>query len=129
MHAVPAIDLTSGLHVHTVVGNTASVSVAEMDGGATVAPHHHTREQVDVGLTGTIEATIANHVESLSPGTAVVIPADVTHGFVNRGPGRATAIEFHTVPRPDLVPPRPTTDFPAARDSVGLPDDRHLIVR
>lgn len=129
MRAVPAIELTPHLHLHTVVGNTASVSFAELDSGAVVAVHHHTREQVDVGLTGVIEATIGSHTEFLSPGTGIVIPADVDHGFRNGSPRPATAIEFHTVPRPDLVPPRPPMKFPAAPEPTGTPADQHLITR
>ena len=128
MRSVPVNDL-GGLHLHTVVGATGSVSFGELDSGGTTGPaHHHTREQGDVGLTGTLEATLGNHIEQLQPGFGVIIPADVMHGFVNRGPGRVTGIEFHTVRRPDLVPGQPHASYPTAPSPVDVPDNRRLIV-
>src|SRR5437868_14717089 len=103
MRSVPANAFDARLHVHTVVGVTGSVSFAELDSGAVAGLHHHTREQVDVGLMGTVEATLGNHIEQLSPGFGVIIPADVNHSFVNRGPGRVTAIEFQTLHIPDPI--------------------------
>jgi mannose-6-phosphate isomerase-like protein (cupin superfamily) len=38
-----------------------------------------------------------------------------------------TVIEFHTVPRPDLVPPRPTMTFPSSAVPASVPEGRNLV--
>lgn len=127
MRSVPPLGLNTLLRVHTVVGQTGSASFAEFDSGAVTGPvHHHTREQVDVGLTGTVEASVGTHVEQLSAGYAVVIPADVSHSFANPRSGLVTAIEFHTVRRPDLLPGYPAMTFPSSSEAVAVPDNQAL---
>jgi mannose-6-phosphate isomerase-like protein (cupin superfamily) len=93
---------------------TGSVSLGEVDSGGVAPLHHHTREQTDIALTGVFDVTIGDRIESLGPGVGVVIPADVPHSIANHRRGVATMLEFHTVRRPDLVPPRPTMTFPVA---------------
>src|SRR6185369_16036176 len=88
---------------------------------------HHTREQADVGIAGMFDMTLKNHVEPLGPGAGVIVPANVAHSIANKGAGVMTVIEFHTVRRPDLVPPRPALTFPASPEAVAVPDDRKLI--
>ena len=127
MRSIPIVDVAPGVHVHTVVGPTGSVSVGDLDSGGVAPLHHHTREQVDVGLAGTADIIVGNHTETLPPGAGVLIPADVNHSLMNRRAGVVTLIEFHTVPRPDLVPPRPTATYPASAQPVALADDRPLV--
>ncbi len=121
------IDLAPGVHVRTVVGQSVSVSVGDFEPGAAAVLHHHLREQGDVGLTGTFDMTIGTHVEKLGPDMGVIVPANVDHSIANKGSALMTVLEFHTVPRPDLVPPRPAMTFPSSPESVPLPD-RTLLV-
>jgi len=121
MHAVPWIQLAPGIRVHTVVGPRASFSYGEFDSGGVAPLHHHTREQSDVGLSGVFDVTIGDRVEPLGAGTALIVPPNVAHSIANRRGGTMTAIEFHTVPRPDLVPPRPTMTFPSSAEAVPPP--------
>src|SRR5262245_39875788 len=65
MSEVPAVDLAPGVHVRTVVGTTGSVSVGDFDSSGTAPLHHHTREQADIGITGTLDMTVGTHVEAL----------------------------------------------------------------
>ena len=127
MRDLSPIDLAPGVHVRTLVGLTASVSVGEFEPGSAAVLHHHTREQADVGLTGTFDMTIGTHVEQLGPDMGVIVPADVAHSIANKGTDRMTVIEFHTVPRPDLVPPRPTMTFPSSTEAVPVPDAARLM--
>src|SRR5215467_3589597 len=94
--SVPIIDVVPHAHVHTVVGATGSISFGEFDRAGVAPLHHHTREQVDVGLSGRFDMTIGENVEPLTPGTGVIVPADVNHAIANNRPGVATAVEFHT---------------------------------
>ena len=125
--SIPAVELVPGVHVHTVVGATASVSFGEFDSAGVAPLHHHTREQADVGLSGRTNMTIGTNVEFLDPGYGVIVPANVRHSIANLGSGVRTVLEFHTVRRPDLVPPRPVVTFPAAAEPVPVPADRRLV--
>jgi len=121
LKSIPTVDVAPGVHVHTIVGATGSVSLGEVDSSGVAPLHHHTREQTDVALSGAFDVTIGNRVESLGPGVGVIIPADVPHSIANNRRGVATMIEFHTVPRPDLVPPRPAMTFPVAPSPAATP--------
>ncbi len=111
--------------MRTVVGTTGSFSIGEFDSGSAAVLHHHTREQADVGITGVFDVTLGTHVEPLGPGAAVIVPPNVAHSIANKGGGVMTVIEFHTVRRPDLVPPRPALTFPASPEPVAVPDTRY----
>ena len=129
MSELSPIDLAPGVHVRTVVGATGSVSIGEFEPGSAAVLHHHTREQADVGLTGTFDMTIGTHVEKLGPDMGVIVPSSVAHSIANKGTGVMTVVEFHTVPRPDLVPPRPAMTFPSSPEAISIPDQSPLIVR
>jgi quercetin dioxygenase-like cupin family protein len=129
MRSVPSIELVPGVRVRTVVGATGSFSLGDFEGGTAAPLHHHTREQADVGIAGVVEMTLGNHVERLGPGAGVIVPPNVAHSLANKGPGVLTVIEFHTVRRPDLVPPRPALTFPASPEAVAVPDANTLVTQ
>jgi mannose-6-phosphate isomerase-like protein (cupin superfamily) len=126
---VPAVELVPGVRVHTVIGATGSVSLGEFDSAGTTPLHHHTREQADFGLTGALDVTMGTRVEILGAGMGVIVPPEVAHSIASRHNGVTTALEFHTVRRPDLVPPRPTMTFPSAPEAATLPPGRTLMAR
>jgi quercetin dioxygenase-like cupin family protein len=131
MTDVPSVTLVSGVRGRTVVGTTGSVSVIELDPGTGTPPHHHEREQANVGIDGVLEATAGTHAEALPVGAAVISPANVRHAITNKSDRTVNSIEFHTVRRPDLVPPRPkpTPPFPAAKQPVAITDDSRLVAQ
>jgi mannose-6-phosphate isomerase-like protein (cupin superfamily) len=129
MSELSPIDLAPGVHVRTVVGATGSVSIGEFEPGSAAVLHHHTREQADVGIAGTFDMTIGTHVEKLGLDMGVIVPSNVAHSIANKGTGVMTVVEFHTVPRPDLVPPRPAMTFPSSPEAVPIPDQAPLVVR
>jgi mannose-6-phosphate isomerase-like protein (cupin superfamily) len=128
MTQVSPVDVAPGVHVRTVVGTTGSFSIGDFDAGSAAVLHHHTREQADVGIAGVFDMTIGTHEEALGPGAGVIVPADVAHSIANKRGGVMTVIEFHTVRRPDLVPPRPPMTFPSSAEPVPVPAGRRLIV-
>jgi len=128
MSEIPPIDVAPGVHVRTVVGATGSFSLGEFEGGSATPLHHHTREQADVGIAGVFDLQVGTHVETIGPGAGLIVPANVDHSIQNRRGGVVTAIEFHTVRRPDLVPPRPTVTFPASPEPVAIPNS-HMLVK
>jgi quercetin dioxygenase-like cupin family protein len=127
MPSIPSIELAPRVHVHTVVGATGSVSFGEFDSAGIAPLHHHTREQADVGLSGQLDMTVGANLEPLPPGFGIIVPANVRHSIGNTHSGVRTVIEFHTVRRPDLVPPRPALTFPAAAEPVSLEANRRLV--
>ena len=128
MRSVSAVDLARGVHVRTVVGESGSFSLGDFESASAAPFHHHTREQADVALDGVFDMTIASHVEPLSPGAGVIIPPDVAHSLKNNTGRLISVIEFHTVRRPDLVPPRPAITFPASPEPVDTPGGRSIVV-
>ncbi|HKW00091.1 MAG TPA: cupin domain-containing protein [Vicinamibacterales bacterium] len=127
MSELSPIDVAPGVHVRTLVGPTGSVSIGEFEPGSAAVLHHHTREQADVGLTGTFDMTIGTHVEKLGPDMGVIVPSNVAHSIANKTAGEMTVLEFHTVPRPDLVPPRPAMTFPSSPEAVPVPDSPMIV--
>ncbi len=128
MAEVAPVDVAPGVHVRTVVGAIGSFSIGDFEAGSAAVLHHHTREQADVGIAGVFDMTIGTHEEALGPGAGVIVPADVAHSIANKRGGVMTVIEFHTVRRPDLVPPRPTMTFPSSAEPVPVPAGRRLVV-
>lgn len=131
MRDVPAAVLSKGFLGRTIVGATGSFSFAEFDDGAGAPLHHHEREQVNVGIDGVMEMGLGTHTEPLPAGAAVITPANVRHAIRNRSGGKLISLEFHTIRRPDLVPPRPrpAVPYPVSPEPVAVPDDRKLAVQ
>lgn len=131
MRDVPAAQLSKGFLGRTVVGATGSFSFAEFEDGAGAPLHHHEREQVNVGIEGVMEMGLGTHTEPLPVGSAVITPANVRHAIRNRSGARLVSLEFHTIRRPDLVPPRPrpAVPYPVSPEPVAIPDDRLLAVQ
>ena len=59
MRDVPAVQLAAGFMGRTLVGATGSFTYAEFEDGAGAVIHHHTREQVNVGIDGAMERALA----------------------------------------------------------------------
>ena len=130
MRDVPATTLGKGFIFRQVVGASGSFSFAELEPGAGGSPHHHTREQANVGIDGVMAIAIGDHMETLPVGAGVITPPNVRHGIRNTSSDRLISIEFHTIQRPDLTPsrPRPAVPYPVAPEPVPVPDDKKLVV-
>lgn len=131
MKDVPATTLGKGFVFRQIVGATGSFSFAELEPGAGSAGHHHTREQANVGIDGVMEMVLGEHRELLSSGAGVITPPNVRHGIRNTATRRLVSLEFHTIQRPDLTPPRPrpAVPYPVAPEPVPVADDAKLIVQ
>lgn len=131
MRDVPEALLTKGFIGRTVVGTTGSFTFAEFESGAGAAIHHHTREQVNVGIDGVMEMALGTHTEPVPVGAAAITPANVRHSIRNTSGGKLVSLEFHTIRRPDLVAPRPRPNppYPVAAEPVTVPDDRKMVVQ
>jgi len=131
MRDVPETTLGKGFIFRQVVGATGSFSFAELEPGAGGSPHHHTREQANVGIDGAMAIAIGEHIEPLPVGAGVITPPNVRHGIRNTSGERLISLEFHTIQRPDLTPlrPRPAVPYPVAAEPVPVPGEKELVVQ
>jgi quercetin dioxygenase-like cupin family protein len=87
-----------GNRVVTILAETSQLSVLEIEFDASfeVPPHSHD-DYVDsfYVLDGEVEFTVGDRTLQAGPGTLVVAPPHVTHGFRTRGPGRARVLNMH----------------------------------
>jgi mannose-6-phosphate isomerase-like protein (cupin superfamily) len=74
---------------------------------------------------------IGEHREPLPAGAGVITPPNVRHGIRNSSDRRLLSLEFHTIQRPDLTPPRPrpAVPHPMAAEPVPVSDDAKLVVQ
>ena len=109
-------DTLPGIRGKTIVGTVGSLSLIELSPGvASAAPdHYHTREQINVGLSGAPEVQVDAQRIELPRGTSIVVPSNVVHVATNKSAAPITYFEFHIVRRPDVVAPFPKISFPRA---------------
>lgn len=112
MRQVPWDSIAPGVRAKTVVGSMGSVSMAEIAPGSRTTPHHHTRQQVNVGLSGEAQFQLDTATFRLHRGDWVMVRSDVTHGIANASDAPAQLLELHSVRRLDLVPPYPSVTWP-----------------
>lgn len=116
----PWTELKPGVHIKPLVGETGTFTLAELEPGAETFVHHHTQEQLNVGLSGNNEISRAGHTSGLGAGVATVTPPDAEHFIRNAGAGNATLLEFQPIRRFDLLPPRPAAAYPVAPQAVSM---------
>lgn len=125
---IPMVTIREGMRRGVVVGNTISVSVDELDplhiqGSPPESAHHHTHEQADFGLVGTLEVFVGGKRAPVGPMMISMVPPDVPHTVTRvLGPGKVTSLEFSTIRREDLLPHRPQVQFPASAEPTSVPD-------
>ena len=121
---IPMVTFREGIRRGVVAGKTISVSVDQLDplhfnGSAPESAHHHTHEQADFGLSGTVESYVDGRRSPLGPVMISMIPPDVPHTVTKvMGPGLVTSLEFSATRRADLAPHRPRVEFPASLRTV-----------
>lgn len=125
---IPMVTIREGIRRGVVVGSTISVSVDELDplyfkGSAPASAHHHTHEQADFGLSGTVESYVDGRRSPLGPMMISMIPPDVPHTVTKvMGPGKVRSLEFSATRRADLLPHRPQVEFPASPEPGHVPE-------
>ena len=91
-------------------------------------PHHHTHEQINFGLAGSIAVTIDEARHELSKLRVTLAPSESAHFAANDGGETVTFGEFQPVRRLDLVPPRQKVIFPAAPEPIAVPSNARVFV-
>lgn len=86
-----------GVDLHTLSGDTMTVSLVEFEPHATVQPHRHPHEQMGILLAGELTFVIAGEPHHVSAGGMWRIPGGVEHSAI-AGPDPVQAIDvFHPV--------------------------------
>ncbi len=124
---VPWLEFSPGIRRRTVVGESVTFSMIELDsriarGVPTSKAHHHDYEQFLWGLSGAFEQFVGGQTGTVSHNVLTAAPPNVAHTLAGvSGPGMVTAVEFMPVVRTDLLPPKPAATFPAAAQARPLP--------
>ena len=107
------------------MGRSGSLVAVQVPPGWRGTPHHHTHEQITIGLSGSMEISIDGVVHPLPAYGAAITPADSGHFVANSdSTAVATAIEFQPVLRPDWFPPYPKVTFPASSEPISVSPDQ-----
>lgn len=101
------------------VGRSGSFVAAQLPPGLRTTLHHHTHEQITIGLTGSMEISIGGVVHPLRVFGAGITPPNSQH-FVGNSDGTAiaTGIEFQPILRPDWFPPYPKVTLAASSEPI-----------
>jgi quercetin dioxygenase-like cupin family protein len=118
----PALEVNANLRIHKVMGQIGTFMVAEFAPGFKPAPHHHTHDQVNVGISGVYHVVTTTQPYQVSLLRGLLVPPDVQHG--NQVTADALApvlIEFQPVRRTDFPPERERVTFPMASTATPPP--------
>lgn len=118
--ALPFVQLNPVLRVRTVVGEVGSFAFGEYAAGPTRNPHHHTYEQINLGLSGTSGIRVDGRSIELGTLGATLVPNDVEHVLENTG-RPSTLLEFQPVRRFDLLPERRKVTLPVGPTALPVP--------
>lgn len=130
MSLSPVVEVGANLRIKKIMGEVGTFMIGTFKAGWKNAPHHHTHEQINVGL-----ARAFNIVTPTSPHTVawlqgLVIPPDVMHGNdVTGAIVDPVLIEFQPVRRVDFPPEREKVAFKTAVSPIAAPADMDLDFR
>jgi mannose-6-phosphate isomerase-like protein (cupin superfamily) len=124
-------DTAPGIRGKTIIGAVGSLTLLELSPGVPSSPadHYHTREQINVGWSGTIDVQVDDRHIPLTRGTSIVVPSNVVHVARNQTFAPVTYFEFHIVRRPDLIPPFTPIAFPRAPTPVRLDPAAKIVMQ
>jgi quercetin dioxygenase-like cupin family protein len=91
-----------GVTARAVHGEQVTLSLIELDPGATVPEHNHANEQVGLMVKGSATFEIGGETGEITPGGTWCIHAHVPHS-VTAGPEGAVVAEVFAPPREDWV--------------------------
>jgi quercetin dioxygenase-like cupin family protein len=89
-----------GVLARTVHGDRVTLTLVELDAGATVPEHSHDNEQLGLLLRGSLQFTVGDETRDLGPGQTWCIGSRVPHSVV-AGPDGAVAAEVFAPMRDD----------------------------
>lgn len=111
----PALEVNANIRVHKVMGEIGTFMIGEFAPGFKSAPHHHTHDQINVGISSAYDVVTTAKPYPVSWLRGLVVPPDVQHGNLVAADALAPVlIEFQPVRRTDFPPEREQVTFPMA---------------
>lgn len=120
--------------IRAVMGQSGTLAVLEMPPG-TLGPaanagrnaHHHTQEQIVIGIGGSVIGVIGAGPYRLGSYGAVVVPSNWQHFGINGSVAEpATLIEFQPVLRKNWFSPYPPDTSEKSAEPLAVSHDQHL---
>jgi quercetin dioxygenase-like cupin family protein len=75
----PRVEVLPGIWKQALSGNHVMVTRIEYEPGASVEPHGHPAEQINIVIEGSMCWTVDDEEQAVGPGDVVVIPSNATH--------------------------------------------------
>ena len=75
----PKVEVLPGIWKQALSGNHVMVTRIEYTPGASVEPHRHPAEQINIVVEGRMSWTVDDEEQAVGPGDVVVIPSNATH--------------------------------------------------
>ncbi|HUP40697.1 MAG TPA: hypothetical protein VM115_11300 [Vicinamibacterales bacterium] len=111
----PPLEVNANIRVHKVMGEIGTFMLGEFAPGFKSTPHHHTHDQINVGISGAYNVVTTAKPYSVSRLRGLVVPPNVEHGnLVAADVTAPLLIEFQPVRRTDFPPEREKVTFPMA---------------
>lgn len=127
LKAMPELEVNANIKIKKVMGEIGTFMLGRFRAGFKSAPHHHTYEQINIGLTGMYTLPVAGTRHPVSAMRGVVIPPDVEHN--NDVPGDAgdpELIEFQSTRRLDFPPERQQVTLPVGPTALPVTQGRQV---
>jgi quercetin dioxygenase-like cupin family protein len=115
------------MQVRGAMGQSGSFALVELPAGGRTTAHHHTQEQIVLGVRGSMDVSLGGATHRLGSSGAALVPSDVEHFSINGGSETATFIEFQPMVRRDWFPPHPKIASSAGPTAVPVPSDARVV--
>ena len=127
---MPIVEVGANLRIKKIMGEIGTFMIGAFKAGWKNTPHHHTHEQINVGITGAFNIVTPATPHKVSRLQGLVIPADVLHGNdVSAETTDPLLIEFQPVRRVDFPPEREKVTFKISPSPSPAPADMDLDFR
>lgn len=128
--ASPTVEIGANLRIKKIMGEVGTFMFGTFKAGWKNTPHHHTHEQVNIGVTGAFNIVTPTTPHKVSRLQGLIIPPDVMHGNDVTGETQdPLLIEFQPVRRVDFPPEREKVAFKTADAPTPAPADMDLDFR
>ena len=125
--AQPLMDLNSNIRIKKVMGEIGTFALGEFSAGFKSNPHHHTYEQINIGLSGAFTLPVGGTAHTVAPLRGVVIPPDVEHNNDVPATANPVLIEFQSTRRVDFPPEREKVSLPVGPIALPVPAGRQVV--
>lgn len=127
LSAMPMLENNANVSTKKVMGEIGTFMLGEFRAGIKTTPHHHTHEQINIGLSGEFDIVSSSTPFRIAARRGVLMPPDVIHhNDVSGASAKPLEIEFQPVRRLDFPPERQKVTFPAAPDPRPMPDPARM---